>query len=614
MALLICLLAVFAAGCTAAPPSKAQLENAFTKDDFRVTRWVSYGKSRGALAESINATNLHTGQPKRVYYVEGSAYELGRLTALLATPEAEVMATTYIERFVVQLIDYDWWKSHEDTEECRILERVLDNFLTIEANRIWAKVVAAGAIPTPLIEEMKGLADGAASVNASTAVTFEKLVTINFGFDWVSAAAFSGELGPKLLQLVAELNDVSAEAKAKAIRALQTVRGLLEPPAFCDAFLAWGGATKADGHVLMGRAFQLATAEVFQDIAAHIITAPTDGRHASVRVFSPGMVGGITSLGMGGVVIGVDTLRSAAGTPEFPGFNSILLVRHIAETASSTKDALDRIERAQRGCPWLYPLCDASGACAVVEAGSFSNQTADAFDPLRFVRGKQLEKLLPSKSFLQAHSSRAAYRSGMYVRTPGYTFPEAYLGFNAPLFQHVDIPYNASAASSTDGLLFESWKQELLQQKHLENNYFPPQRTGSSGRNDFMIVSNLAIVPEMRLTMMGTAADLFAKTQESAQYRYDTLNRVVHSAYGTLDVATALDAITFLSPDRTPGYWNHTLDPRDPMSAQVEGAVSVASLLPAANQTADRLVLQLHTKTGYWKDNFYTTTLTNYFQ
>ena len=40
--------------------------------------------------------------------------------------------------------------------------------------------------------------------------------------------------------------------------------------------------------------------------------------------------------------------------------------------------------------------------------------------------------------------------------------------------------------------------------------------------------------------------------------------------YGKFDFDVMMEAITFLSPDRTPGYWHAYLNASDPMSAQVE--------------------------------------------
>lgn len=63
-----------------------------------------------------------------------------------------------------------------------------------------------------------------------------------------------------------------------------------------------------------------------------------------------------------------------------------------------------------------------------------------------------------------------------------------------------------------------------------------------------------------------------------SQWRYDTLNRLLVGNYGNIDFATAREIITFLAPNRTPGYWTDTLIPNDPMSAVVEGHLVVADL------------------------------------
>lgn len=135
---------------------------------------------------------------------------------------------------------------------------------------------------------------------------------------------------------------------------------------------------------------------------------------------APGLVGCITAFGAGGVAMGVDTLRSAAGTPSQPGLNSVLLVRHVGHTASSTADALETIASAQRGCPWLYPLCDAGGHCVIVEAAHYTNGSLTDFDPLHYVESPSLRALLPSKDFVAAHGSAALFDRGIFVRNSSF--------------------------------------------------------------------------------------------------------------------------------------------------------------------------------------------------
>ena len=40
---------------------------------------------------------------------------------------------------------------------------------------------------------------------------------------------------------------------------------------------------------------------------------------------------------------------------------------------------------AQRGTPFLYPLCDASGDCVIVESGKYTNESGAQFNPLQYV-------------------------------------------------------------------------------------------------------------------------------------------------------------------------------------------------------------------------------------
>ena len=54
-----------------------------------------------------------------------------------------------------------------------------------------------------------------------------------------------------------------------------------------------------------------------------------------------------------GVIMGVDTLRSAQATAATPGINSILLVRSAMHNSSSAAQAVDYIKNAKRGCPFL---------------------------------------------------------------------------------------------------------------------------------------------------------------------------------------------------------------------------------------------------------------------
>lgn len=115
-----------------------------------------------------------------------------------------------------------------------------------------------------------------------------------------------------------------------------------------------------------------------------------------------------------GVAMGVDTLRSNTGTASSPGLNSILLVRSAIHNGTTTDEVIDYIVQAKRGCPFLYPIADASGSFAVVEAGAY-NASSTVADPTSSIL-PQLLPFLPSYAYTQEYS-KPDYRNGVYVRT-----------------------------------------------------------------------------------------------------------------------------------------------------------------------------------------------------
>ena len=113
------------------------------------------------------------------------------------------------------------------------------------------------------------------------------------------------------------------------------------------------------------------------------------------------------------------------------------------------------------------------------------------------------------------------------------------------------------------------------------------------------------------------------------QWRYDTINRLLIENYGHIDHDVAKHIITFLSPDRTPGYWTNTWNASDPMSAIVEGHLVVAdvkvsrtarrrgpvvcscrSRVPAIVYGSQTGMFQV--KGGYWADEWLQVQLPNY--
>jgi len=76
-----------------APKSTAELAAAFKQDGYTIqTMHTLPTGQRGIVAESTNVTLLSTGQPKVVYYVEGTGYEMGFLHGYIAENATSVRA------------------------------------------------------------------------------------------------------------------------------------------------------------------------------------------------------------------------------------------------------------------------------------------------------------------------------------------------------------------------------------------------------------------------------------------------------------------------------------------------------------------------------------------
>ena len=81
----------------ASPRTDAQLVAAFKQDgyDVQTIHRLNTGQ-RGIIAVSTNVTLLSTGQPKVVYYLEGSGYQMGYLHGLLAENSTSVRRTRHL--------------------------------------------------------------------------------------------------------------------------------------------------------------------------------------------------------------------------------------------------------------------------------------------------------------------------------------------------------------------------------------------------------------------------------------------------------------------------------------------------------------------------------------
>lgn len=165
----------------AAPPG---LIAAFAQDGFTVSSAVTYEGNWGLAGVSVNGTIGTTGLHKTLYYVSGSGYQQGYLRGFIAPSAVEAMMTTYLQHIVPSLLDPEldqWLQNSTFAPTYDTLLTLLEDLLVSDAVGSFNTSFDAGTIPQELVDEMRGIADGVRAVNASTATTFDKLVTLNYG-------------------------------------------------------------------------------------------------------------------------------------------------------------------------------------------------------------------------------------------------------------------------------------------------------------------------------------------------------------------------------------------------------------------------------------------------
>lgn len=99
--------------------------------------------------------------------------------------------------------------------------------------------------------------------------------------------------------------------------------------------------------------------------------------------------------------------------------------------------------------------------------------------------------------------------------------------------------------------------------------------------------------------------EMGAASRDALVWRFDKLLSLLFdgpSLKGHIDFDKMVWLMSFLSPARSPGYWNNRIDPKDPLSAIVEGSTSVF----------DCGSKRVSTLTGYFHDRWMNITLMNY--
>lgn len=547
------------------------LMDAFARDDFEVVKVVKKFNGVGIAAESKSVTNYDTGQRKKVYYLEGSGYEMGFLLGSLAESEISSMTVEFADKVVFSFIGSKF------LEKLKLLQDALV-FLIYELSK-----KAYAALPQELRDEIQGLYDGCRSVNAATKVSMERLTVLNTGVDVLCSMVYTGNF---TMRGIADLKPED-----------------LKIPIMCNAFSVSGKSARNDHY--FGRDFMFPTADVFQNTAAMIIynPLPQPGNKAIpfVGVTAPGMVGSISAMNMKKTAAGVDMSPAGNCEPQRIGTNSLLLVRRCIQGGDSAEAAVNLIGETPRGVSWNYIIADGSSdrAC-VVEAGS----SGAAPDIMQFPP-EDVKPFLPGVNPTAVNGPAKLY-NGMMVRWNDYTYPVGYLEYNPGLWEYYNKKYSADKRINAGAFTARGFINVNGAEKNCPSTfYFAPQRENSG---DLVIATNHYIIPEMRYyAMFPWTSRVVGDIVNDIQWRYDELNSQIYDAIernGYIDYEAARDLISFLSPyGKNPAYYAGNPRSRDGREIRIEGCVSLFDL--------KKLTVESHY--GYYCDKWVKLTLPNYF-
>lgn len=547
-----------------------RLEEAFNKDGYIITEHISRFGRLGITAEHRTAFNYDTSEKKRVYYVEGTHYEMGYLLGFLAEEQIREMTGDFSEQLPLLFI------GSRDPGKIKFIGNALKSIVKTLVKPSFASQ------PQGIRDEIRGIADGCRERNPGTKITTGDLMALNLGFDIILSMVYTGTF-----------------LKAGMFRLLPVD---FKIPVMCNAFTVFGQSA-GGGHYFC-RDFMFPSAGVFHRTATMIICNPVDennrGSIPFVSVTAPGIMGSISAMNMKGIAIGVDMSVGFNCNPENIGVNSLLLCRECIQHGASCEDIVKRIADTKRGVTWNYIVSDGvrDRAC-VIEAG----KTQQEHDLLRVVPYEN-RAYMPDRSFIRQHWS-ADFHNGLMVRWNDYKYPTAYLKFNEKLWDFYNKKHSAAKKLYPDALGPEGFINKSWTEKNCPSTfYFAPQREDS---DDLVIATNHFIIPEMQLYSMHpwTSMVLGLKIND-IQWRYDALNSEIMQALrekGAIDYPMAKKVIDFLAPyGRYPLYYADNPRSHDGREIRIEGCTSVFDL--------KKRVVESHF--GYYCDEWIRITLPNY--
>lgn len=548
-----------------------KLEEAFEKDGYKITQHISKFSRLGVVAEHKTAFNYDTGEKKRVYYIEGTHYEMGYLLGFLAEKQIQEMTGDFSKQVPLSFIGSD------NPGKMQLISNALRGILLSVVKPSFTDQSHG------IKDEIRGIADGCKERNPNTKVGIGELMALNIGFDIILAMVYTGTF---LMSGIFKLLPFDFKI-----------------PLMCNAFSVFGEF--AGGGHYFGRDFMFPSAGVFHRTAAMIICNPVSenglNSYPFVSITAPGIVGSISAMNIEGAAIGVDMSPGFNCSPRNIGVNSLVLCRECIQHGADCEEIVNIVSDTRRGVTWNYIVSDGTRdrAC-VIEAG----RTQAEHDELRMIPNEN-RPYLPNKSFINQNRS-ANYSNGMMVRWNDYKYPSEYLNFNKKLWSFYNKRHSTnkilySDALDSNGFINKSWNEKNCPSTY----YFAPQR---EDYDDLIIVTNHFIVPEMQFYAMHpwTSRVLGAKIND-IQWRYDALNSEIMQAIkekGSINYPMAKQLIDFLAPyGKYPSYYDKNPRSRDGKEICIEGCTSIFDL--------KKLIVESHF--GYYCDQWVKVTLPNYF-
>ncbi len=180
----------------------------------------------------------------------------------------------------------------------------------------------------------------------------------------------------------------------------------------CSAFGLGPHATK-DGHVIVGRAFDMEIGDVF-DTDKVVYFVREDGRIPYASIAWPGLAGVLTGMNLEGVMVLVNGARS--GEPRTTGLPVVFSLREALQTAHDTEQAVDTLAKQDVMVSHIVFVADAKGHFAVVERapGHSAFVRRDFTDPDRVAVTNHLEgdaKDDPKNIWVREHTTTLARRA-----------------------------------------------------------------------------------------------------------------------------------------------------------------------------------------------------------